>query len=63
VTPLLLIHGNADEYVPYENSTTALEAFTSRGAQNVRLITIEGGTHETSVIPAIIETINWFETF
>jgi pimeloyl-ACP methyl ester carboxylesterase len=63
VTPLLLVHGNADEYVPYQNSVSALEAFTNRGAENVHLITIEGGTHLTSVLPAIVATLNWFEQF
>ena len=63
VTPLLLVHGNADEYVPYENSTLALQTFTNRGAANVQLVTIEGGTHATSVIPAIVATLNWFGQF
>lgn len=63
ITPLLLVHGNADEFVPYQNSVTALNSFNSRGAQHVRLITVEGGTHATSVIPAIMATLEWFGEF
>lgn len=58
--PVRFYHGSADEYVPYENSVTAKEYFTSRGAQ-AELITIEGGTHVSSAIPSIIDAIEWFE--
>lgn len=63
ISPLLLVHGNSDEYVPYENSTAAYSFFTNRGATNIELVTIEGGTHSTSVFPAIVETMNWFNNF
>ena len=62
VTPLLLVHGDADEYVPYSNSVTAFNTFTANGA-SVELITIPGGTHSSSVIPAIISTMQWFSAF
>jgi len=63
VSPLLLIHGNADTYVPYENSTKALNSFRNNGAGSVELITIEGGTHTTSVIPAILASLEWLNNF
>jgi pimeloyl-ACP methyl ester carboxylesterase len=59
--PLRFYHGSADEYVPYENSTRALAYFKSVGAA-VELITIAGGTHNSSALPSIIDAVNWFET-
>ena len=59
--PLRFYHGSADEYVPYENSTTALNYFKSVGA-TVELITIPGGTHTSSALPSIISAVDWFET-
>lgn len=61
VTPTKLFHGDADEYVPYENSIKARDYFNSRGA-NVELITIKNGTHITAALPSIIEAIYWFES-
>ncbi len=59
--PLRFYHGSADEYVPYENSTNARDYFKSVGA-TVELITIPGGTHTSTALPSIINTIDWFET-
>jgi predicted esterase len=61
VTPIKFFHGNADDYVPYQNSVEALNAFKSRGA-NVDLVTINGGTHITSAVPSIIGAVTWFES-
>lgn len=58
--PIRFYHGNADEYVPYENSIKARDSFLSRSA-NVELVTIIGGTHSSSALPSIIGAINWFE--
>lgn len=60
VAPMRLYHGNADEFVDYENSVRARDNFLSLGA-NVELITIEGGTHYTSALPSIVSAIEWFE--
>lgn len=57
--PMRLYHGDADEYVPYENSTKARDLFRSRGT-NVELITITGGTHTSTALPAITLAIEWF---
>jgi len=62
VSPTKLFHGDADEFVPYENSLSAQNYFNSHGA-NVELITIKNGTHLSSAIPSIISAIDWFESF
>lgn len=59
--PVMLIHGNADTYVPYQNAVKAKQTLEQNGG-DISLVTIEGGTHETSVFPAIRHTINWFDT-
>src|SRR5690606_9740105 len=51
---LRMYHGNADEYVPYLNSTTALEAMKSQGAEDVTLVTITNGTHGSTLAPYIM---------
>ncbi len=61
VTPTRLYHGDADEYVPYENSLRAKEYFNLHGA-NVELITIKNGTHVSSGLPSIINAISWFDS-
>lgn len=60
-SPIRFYHGDADEYVPYENAVIAKNYFLSHGG-DVDLITIPGGTHATSVLPSIISAIEWFET-
>ncbi len=52
----LLMHGNADTYVPYVNSTTALEGMKQAGSTAVSLETINGGTHESAVQDFIFRT-------
>ncbi|MBX3009448.1 MAG: alpha/beta hydrolase [Melioribacteraceae bacterium] len=61
VTPTKLFHGDADEYVPYENSERARDYFVSQGV-NVELITVKGGTHLSSAVPSVIAAIQWFES-
>ncbi|MCF8240509.1 MAG: lipase family protein [Melioribacteraceae bacterium] len=60
--PITLIHGNADDFVPYENAVNAKTELEANGGAQIQLVTIDGGTHSTSVLPAIQYTINWFET-
>jgi predicted esterase len=59
--PIRFYHGNADEYVPYENSTKARDYFKALGA-NVELVTINGGTHQSAAVPSILDAIMWFES-
>jgi hypothetical protein len=61
VTPIRFFHGDADEAVPYSNALTALENLKSQSAVSIELITIEGGTHESAGIPAILGMIDWFQ--
>jgi pimeloyl-ACP methyl ester carboxylesterase len=56
----LLIHGNADAYVPYINATTALEGMKKAGSPNVKLETIENGTHESSITDFIFRSYTLF---
>jgi acetyl esterase/lipase len=48
VPPLLLIHGDADDYVPYEESVTTLEALRAGGGR-VELVTVPGADHGLQV--------------
>jgi pimeloyl-ACP methyl ester carboxylesterase len=61
--PVLIIHGNADTFVPYQNALSAKENWEANGALSVELITIEGGTHYTSILPAVFYAMSWFENF
>lgn len=58
--PIRLYHGTADRLVPYLNSETAYQAMLARGTEDIELITIEGGNHETSVSPYILGTFTFF---
>jgi len=58
--PIKLYHGTADRLVPYLNSETAFQAMVSVGTENIELITIEGGTHETALGPYILGTFSFF---
>jgi predicted esterase len=58
--PVRFFHGDADEYVPHENSVKARDVFLALGA-NVSLITIPGGTHQSAALPSIIGAIDWFD--
>jgi len=62
-TPLHFFHGDADQIVPIQNAHTALERFTTIGANNIQLTTIPGGTHASAGPAAIVGTIEWFEGF
>lgn len=46
---LRMYHGDADDYVPYFNSQTTLEAMKANGAPDVELITVKGGTHGSTI--------------
>jgi len=61
IAPMRLYHGDADEYVPFENSVQAKNYFLTQGV-NVELITIPGGKHVSSALPAIVAAIDWFGT-
>ncbi len=61
-SPTRLYHGSADTMVPFENSEITFKAMLAAGAaNNVRLISIPGGTHQSSLEPMIQDLIPWME--
>ncbi|MBI9071260.1 MAG: prolyl oligopeptidase family serine peptidase [Melioribacteraceae bacterium] len=62
VAPITLYHGNADNAVHYQNCVHAYEALSTRTSSFVKIVTIQGGTHESSVLPSVIGMIGWFES-
>lgn len=59
-TPTRLYHGDADETVDFLNSQNAYDAMQKRGATNVQLIRINGGTHATGILTFITGTYDFF---
>lgn len=59
-TPTQLYHGTADEIVSFLNSQNAYDAMKKRGAANVQLIPVQGGTHASSIVAFILGTYNFF---
>jgi len=62
-TPIHFFHGEADSIVPFQNVLTAIDVFTSNGADDIQLTSIPGGTHESSGLEAIVGAIEWIESF
>ncbi len=64
VAPIRMFHCNGDVTVPIANSEKALASFTGKGITNVSLVNpLEGGTHATCIVPAIIAAKEWFNGF
>lgn len=61
-TPMQLYHGDADSIVPLENSYTAYNLLTALGS-DVELNIIQGLDHEIAVVPFVLGTHEWWETF
>ncbi len=61
-TPTRLFHGTSDEVVYYETSVTTYNNLKAAGAANIELISIPGGTHETTVKPMILGVLPWFQS-
>ena len=59
-TPTRLYHGTADEIVSFLNSQNAADAMKKRGATNVQLIPVQGGTHGSSIVEFILGTYDFF---
>ena len=64
--PLLLIHGDADELVPFEQSQLLLAALQDKGAAS-DLLTVPGGGHGPDFPGAVnapdylTAAVNWFD--
>ncbi|KAA3610712.1 MAG: hypothetical protein D8M58_20950 [Calditrichaeota bacterium] len=61
--PIRFFHGDADETVPFQNALTAKDTLLTNGATQIELVTIEGGTHSTAGLPAVLGMIEWFDSF
>lgn len=62
VTPLHMYHGSSDEIIPYRNSQLTYDSFKDKGATDVQLISIAGGTH-TNSFPGMLQSfIPWFNS-
>ena len=61
--PTKFYHGSADEVVPYESSLLTIENLEAASGKNFELFTVEGGTHETSGVPCVLDMIDWFNSF
>ncbi|MCF2444269.1 phospholipase [Dyadobacter sp. CY345] len=61
-TPTRLFHGDADPLVFYFNSVNAEAAMKKRGATDVQLIPIIGGTHSSSITTFLLGTLAFFTT-
>lgn len=59
-TPLLLVHGTADQQVFYRNSTDALTAMKARGVTDISLTSAEGKDHGTAIQDFILGTYAFF---
>lgn len=60
-TPTLLVHGDTDNTVFYFNSVNAYNAMKQRGATNVTLNTVEGGTHASTITSYLLQSYLFFE--
>jgi len=61
-TPMKIIHGTADEFVPYQVSQNIYDDFITNGVNSskVNLVSLEGLGHTDGIIPAGLLSINWF---
>jgi pimeloyl-ACP methyl ester carboxylesterase len=62
-TPLLLLHGNDDVYIPKAVSDSIYTDFIAAGSEKVTYVSFPELDHNTAAIPAIIYTLNWFDEF
>jgi len=60
--PIRFYHGDADNTVPYQNALTIVDNLIANGGTDIKLVTIQGGTHETAGLPAILGMIEWFNS-
>jgi alpha-beta hydrolase superfamily lysophospholipase len=57
--PIKLYHGTKDEIIPFENSQETLKSFHAAGSPQVKLTSIPGGTHGSSLFPMLEQLIPW----
>ena len=61
-TPLTLLHGEADTFVPVQDSKNLYNDFLNLGVSSnmVHLVTFPGVDHSGGIVPSEIDAINWF---
>ena len=69
--PVLLMHGDSDDVVPYQQSVAMQAALKAQGV-TVKLVTISGGEHgpnfgtpdkpHAQLPEAFTETVSWLDT-
>lgn len=61
-TPMLLIHGDADTYVPSSMSSSLFNDFTSKGIgdNQLKLVLLPGLDHTEAIVPAGLASMKWF---
>ena len=62
-SPICFIHGTADNIVPFKNAQTAYDNLSALSSADMKLVPVEGGTHETSGVPAILLMLEYFEGY
>ncbi len=60
-TPLHLLHGDTDEYIPYLNTDKVYESMQKLGATQAQLTTIPNGYHVPTEVVFMRRTLEWFE--
>ncbi|MDD4108489.1 MAG: alpha/beta hydrolase, partial [Prolixibacteraceae bacterium] len=58
--PTRIIHGTADEFVPFQISQNIYNEFQEKGINKVTLIPIPDAGHTDGIIPAGLLSIGWF---
>ena len=59
-SPLYLLHGDADEYIPFLNTEITYTAMEKLGSLTTSLVTIPKGTHIPTEILFIRRSVAWF---
>jgi hypothetical protein len=61
--PLKFYHCDADRHVFYANAVKAKQSFEKNGSAKIDIINpLQGGNHDTCLIPSIIAAKDWFAT-
>lgn len=58
--PTRIIHGTADDLVPYQVSENIYNDFQNKGTTRVELIPLQGLDHREGIIPAGLLSVEWF---
>jgi len=61
-TPLLLLHGEDDDFVPPQVSTNLYSDLLGLGVSDTKVVltTFPGANHQEGIIPSGIASIKWF---